>query len=102
MSSPVVFESVKNKDYFPPLNGSNSFGTADYDAQINTKIKCSINHIFKLMTIHEPNTLHQICELARTYMIIAIATCFQNPQLLGYFLTGNRRTFLYEEGSAAW
>ena len=29
MSSPLVFDSLKNKYYFPPVNDSNSFGTVD-------------------------------------------------------------------------
>ena len=55
-SLPLVFDSVKNFCYFSPLNDSNSFGTVDYDAQINTKMNYSINHVFKSMSIQELNT----------------------------------------------
>ena len=37
-SLPMVFASLKNKYYFPPLIDTNSFVTVDYDALINTKI----------------------------------------------------------------
>ena len=37
ISSPLLFDSVKNKIHYPPLKDSNSFGTVDYDAHINTK-----------------------------------------------------------------
>ena len=63
MSSPLVFDSVKNTTFFHSLNDSNNFGTVDYDAHTNTNIEDSINHIFTSLTIQEMNTLHHICEL---------------------------------------
>ena len=69
MSSPLVFDSVKIKSYFPPMNDSNSFGTVDYRAQINANIDDSINHVFKSISIQELNTLHNICDLERTQLL---------------------------------
>ena len=62
MLSPLVFESVNNKDYFSLLIDSNSFGTVNCDAHIKTKTEYSINHVFKSKTFPELNTLHHICE----------------------------------------
>ena len=66
MSSPIVFNSVKIKFYFTPLNDSNSFGIVNYDAHFNTKIVYSINHSLKPMSIQQLITLHHISELERT------------------------------------
>ena len=46
LSSPIVFVSVNNKYYFPPMNDSDSFGTVDYHAPINIKADFSINHVY--------------------------------------------------------
>ena len=43
MSLRLCFVRVKNKYHFPPLNDSNSLGTADFDAYIITKTDPS-NH----------------------------------------------------------
>ena len=45
------------------MQDSISFGTVDYDANKNTKIEYSINHVFKSMSIQGVKTLHQKCEL---------------------------------------
>ena len=54
------------------------------------------------MTVQELNTLHTICELERNQLLTILAMSVQNPQLAGFLLTGNRRNFLYVEGSTAW
>ena len=98
---PLVFNSIKNKDYFPPLNASDSVGTADYDAQIETQIDKSTNHLFKTMSFRELNTLPQICELQRTQLLTTIAMSGQNLNFAGYLLTGYPSNFLHVEGSTA-
>ena len=55
MFSPLVLGTVKKKIYFHPLIDSVSFGTVDYDANINGKVDYSTNHIFKSMTSLELN-----------------------------------------------
>ena len=41
------------------------------------------------MTVQELNTLHTICELERTQLLLTIlAMSVQNPQLAGFLLTG--------------
>ena len=92
-SSPLVFDSVKNKYNFPPVVASNSFGTLDYDVQIKTKIDFSVNHVFISMSIPELNTIHHICELEPTQLLTIIAMSVENPQLAAYLLTGNRSKF---------
>ena len=92
-----------NKRYvFPLLNKSNNFATLDYDAQINTKIDLTINHVFKSMSVQELKTLHTVFELERTQLLTILAMSVKNPQLAGFLLTGNRINFLYVEGSTAW
>ena len=54
------------------------------------------------MTVHELNTLHTECELERNQLLTILAMSVQNPQLAGFLLTGNRRYFLYVEGSTSW
>ena len=71
ISGKIQFDT-SNQDYiFPALNVSNNFTTLDYDAHINTKIDFTINHVFKSMTVQELNTLHTVCELERTQMLIS-------------------------------
>ena len=85
-----------NKKYvLPVLNKSNNFATLDYDAQINTKIDLTINHVFKSMSVQELKTLHTVCELERTQLLTILAMSVKNPQLAGFLLTGNRINFLY-------
>ena len=81
---------------------SNSFGTVDYDAHTKTNIYYSINRVFKSITIHELNTLHQDCELERTQLLSIAAINVQNLELVGYHLSGNHRKYLYTESSIAW
>ena len=87
---------------FPALNVSNNFATIDYDAHIHTKIDYTRNHFFRSMTVQELNTLYTVCELERNHLLTILARSVQNPQLAGFFLTGNRSNFLYVEGSTAW
>ena len=46
------------------------------------------------MTVQELNTLHTPCELERNQLLTKLAMSVQNPQLAGFFLTGNRSNFL--------
>ena len=54
------------------------------------------------MTGQELNTLHTVCKLERNQLLTILAISVQNPQLVGFLLTGSRRNFLYVEGSTAW
>ena len=102
ISGKIVLDNSNNKFTFPALNVSNDFATNDYDAHINTKIDCTINHVFRSMTVQELKTLHTVCELERNQLLTIFAMSVQNPQLAGFLLTGNRSNFLYVEGSTAW
>ena len=102
ISCKIVLDTSNNKFIFPALNVSNNFATIDYDAHINTTIDYTINHVFRSMTVQEPNTLHTICELERNQLLTKLAMSVQNPELAGFLLTGNRNNFLYVEGSTAW
>ena len=102
ISGKIVLNNSNNKYIFPALNVSKNFATIDYDAHINTKIDYTINHVFRSMTVQELNTLHTVCELERNQLLTILAMSVQNPQLAGFFLTGNRSNFLYVEGSTAW
>ena len=80
-NSPLVFDSVKNKGFFPPLNSllPTSFGTVEYDAHIKAKIEHSINHVFNSKNIQQLIELHHICELERTQLLTIFAMSVQNP-----------------------
>ena len=102
ISGKIVLDTSNNKFVFPVLNVSNNFATIDYEAHTNTKIDYTINHVFRSMTVQELNTFHTICELERNQLLTILAMSIQNPQLVGFLLTGNRSNFLYVEGSTAW
>ena len=102
ISGKIVLDTSNNKFIFPAPNVSNNFATIDYNAQINTKIDYTINHVCRSMTVQELNTLHTICELERNRLLTLLGMSVQNPQLAGFLLTGNRSNFLYVEGSTAW
>ena len=74
---------------FPALNISNNFATIDYDGHINTKLVYSINHVFRCTKVQELNTLHTVFELERNQFLTILAMSVQNPQLAGFFITGN-------------
>ena len=82
-SSTLVFDSVKNKYSFFPLNGSNTFCTVDYDARTIRKTDYPMNHVNKSLSIQEPNTLHHISELERAKLLTLLAKTVQNPPLDG-------------------
>ena len=96
------FNHTQDKFLFPALNSCNNFVTNYYEAQINTKIDYSINHVFKSMSVAELNTLHTICEVERNQLLTILALSVQNPQLAGFLLTQNCSNFLYVEGFTAW
>ena len=102
ISGKIVLNNSNNKHIFPALNVSINFATIDYDAHINNKIDYTNNHVFRSMTVQEPNTLHTVCELERNQLLTILAMSVQNPHLAGFLLTGNRSNFLYVEGSTAW
>ena len=102
ISGKIVIDTSNNKFVFPALNVSNNFATIDYDAHINTKIDYTINHVFCSMTVQELNSFHTIGELERNQLLTKLAMSVQNPHFAGFLLTGNRRNFLYVEGSTAW
>ena len=102
ISGKIVLDSSNNKFTLPALNVSNNFATIDYDAQINTKIDYTRNHVFRSMTVQALNTLHTVCELEPNQLLTILAMSVQNPQLAGFLLTGNRSNFLYVGGSTAW
>ena len=93
---------TQDKFLFPALNSCNNFVTNYYEAQINTKIDYSINHVFKSMSVAELDTLHTICGVERTQLLTILAMSVKNPQLAGFLLTQNRSNVLYVEGSTAW
>ena len=102
ISGKIVFDSTTQHYVFPALNVSNNFATIDYDSHINTTINYTKNHVFRSLTVQELNTLHTICELERNQLLTLLAKSVQNPQLAGFFLTGNRSNFSNVEGSTAW
>ena len=100
ISGEIVLDYSNNKFIIPALNVSNNL--KNNDAHIITKIDHTINHVFRSMTVQELNTFHTVCELERNHLLAILAMSVQNPQLAGFFLTGNRSIFLYVEGSSAW
>ena len=102
ISGKIQFDNSNKKYIISALNISNNFATIDYDAQINTKIDFTINHVFISMTVQELNTLHTVCELERTQLLTILAMSVKNTHLAGFLLTGNRSNFPYVEGSTAW
>ena len=69
----IQFDTSNQKYIFPTLKISNNIATLEYDANINTKIDFTINHVFKSMTEHELNTLHTVCELAKIQLLTILA-----------------------------
>ena len=69
ISRKIQFDTSSQKYKIPALNISNNLAGLDYDAQINTKIDFTINHVFISMTVQEINTLHTVCELERTQLL---------------------------------
>ena len=102
ISGRIQFDTSNQKYILPALIVSKHFATLDYAAHINTKIDFTINHVIKFMTVQELNTLHTVCEIERTQLLIILAMSVKNPQLAGFLLTGKRCNFLYVEGSTAW
>ena len=51
ISGKIQFDTSNQKYIFPALNVSNNFAILDYDAQFNTKIDFTLNHVFKSMTV---------------------------------------------------
>ena len=74
---------MKIKYYLSPLNGSNGFGTADYDTHIYTRIDYPITDVIKSITNQELKAVQQICEVERTHWPTILATFFQRAQLGG-------------------
>ena len=101
-NSPLVFDLVTNKYYFPPVKDPKTFGTLDYDALLNTMREYSINRVIKFRTNKELKTLHHICAQEWTQLLAILAKSVQNPQLADYLSKGNRSTFLYVEGATDW
>ena len=101
-TSPLLFDSVNNTNYFPSFIDSLCFSTVDYNAHTNTETYRSINHVFSCLTIQGMNTIQHICELERTQLLTLLAMSAQNLQLAGYLSTVNRSNFLHEEGSTSW
>ena len=94
ISGKIVLDSTTKYYVFPAIKVSNNFATIDYDAHIKTKIGCTINHVFRSMTVQELNTLHTTCVLERNQLLTTLAMSVQNTQLAGFLLTGNRSIFL--------
>ena len=65
-------------------------------------VEYSINHVFLSMRVDELNIIKHICEQEQTQLLTILAMSAQNPQLIGYILTGKRSKFLYVEGYTAW
>ena len=60
---------TQDKFLFPAaLNSCNNFATINYEAHINTKIDCSINHVFKSMSVAEINFSYYM--RSRTHSIL--------------------------------
>ena len=101
ISGKIVLGPTTQNFVFPALKVSNKLATIDYDAQINTIIDYTINHVFRSMTVQELDTPRTFCELERNKLLTIFAMSVQNPQPGGFLLTGNRSSFLYVEGSTA-
>ena len=101
ISGKMLLDKSNNKFIFTALNVLNNFATIDHDAHINTKIDYTKNHVFRSMTVQELNTFHTVYELERNQLLTILALSVQNPQLVGFLLTGNCSNFLYVEGSTA-
>ena len=102
ISGKIVLDSTTKHYVFLALNVSNNFASIDHDAHINIKTDYTINHVFRSMTVQEPNNFHTICELERNQLPTVLAMSAQNPQLAGFLLTGNRSNFIYAEASTVW
>ena len=93
-----------DKFLFPALNSSNNIATIDYEARINYKIDYAINHVFKSMSVAEPNTLilYAKSNALNSSQFLQCRLKMSVKKLAGCLLTKNRSNFLYVEGSTAW
>ena len=69
---------------------------------MNSKIKYSINHVKKFMTVQELNTQYRISELERTHLLCFLAKFVQIPQLDLYDFIRNCSEFLNVESCINW
>ena len=104
LSSPLFFDSVEMKFYFPLLIDSIIFGIVDYEAHIYTKIDSSIDHVLKILTRQGLIALHHSCESERPHLLIRVAMSNVCPKSFFCWLpsTGSRKNFLYVQVSTAW
>ena len=84
------------------LMSSTYFGNIHHDIYLDMKLDYTISRIVHEMSLSELETLHQLCELERTQILISLALAVLKIPYAGYLLSGNRSNFLDYEGNFLW
>ena len=63
------------------------------------KLDFTISRTFPKMSLAELETLHHLCELARTQTLQSLALAVLKLPYAGYLLSGNRSYFIDYEGT---
>ena len=84
------------------LMDSTQFGSIHSDLHLDMKIDYTISIIFQEMSLSELETLHQLCELERTQILLSIPLAVLIIPYAGYLLSSNRSNFIDYEGNILW
>ena len=76
------------------LMNSTYFGNIHYYIHLDMKLDYPISKTFQEMSLSELETLHQLCELERTQILLSLALAVLKIPYAGYLLSGNRSNFL--------
>ena len=69
-----------------PMN-STHFDAIHYDIHLEIKLDYTISRIFQEMSLSEPETLHQLCELERTQILQSLALAVLKTPYTVYLLS---------------
>ena len=81
---------------------SNHFGAIHYDIHLDIKLDYTISRIFQERSLTELETLHQLCELERTQILLSLALAVLKIPYAGFLLSGNRSNFFDYEENLLW
>ena len=84
------------------LMDNTHFGANHYDIHLDMKLDYTISRIFQEMPLPELETLHQLCELERTQILLSLALAVPKIPYARYLLSGNISNFFEFEGNVLW
>ena len=78
------------------------FGAIHPEIHLDMKLDYTISRIFQEMSLTELETLHQICELELTQILLSPALAVSKNPYAGYLLSANISNFIEYEGNILW